>query len=1027
MRNQVPWLALLVFTADELTLSATQLNGDGGLFRNASLGPGITQSQTGTINVKVADVPKILSTVSPITALEPEPSDDMSTDLIFVPAALFSELCTSYDGNGTPTAQTGPDVSRYKYLAHVRDINTTGMADAGVEDNGVFGIVVSHRTGPLSNPQPQPVVAHLVSIEGVESDYMNGKWPIDPSQTPYVALSSLHSWTFITLPEKSFNIVTTFQNLGRGANLLRAPDSVISAVDASTPMGGRLKSRLEDGYTLTRYRTATGEDSAAIYRGPFTPAPVPYPLMPGHQGQQGSTWLSNSGVDLQIMDPEVGIMDLTYAVAWQLGKTLAVADRVFTTALGKLRTSIYNETMNNAKAEILRGRGAYKTWDETVASLATTIPKLKALHRDSGDGGLYGPGGSMGDRWNRARSDPLDLSNHGCLIQDIFGRHANAVGRNLMLSSDGGGTERYDEHNTPASTDWMVVLTWVLDKLFLYSVPAHYLIVDPTYLAPETLRFFHVDRNWTDALIDGALSLGNNLYGVDVVRKAIHGMISEYLYPSTPVTPAPQFPLFGFLMRSEAVTQYPDLKVSIGLKGVSDTAPILRHENLDVAGGVMLCLLDQVPGEPGLQSITFTQPPHQQSFIAGAELDSQNIQTLYKRIFTLQDQKPNPTSWESHVWTRQAPAAACAVANESGVPHSAAVFKWGAQEIPEVRTLLPTAWVKDVNDVLNYYGADSADPSKSVYRDAVPNAALAGLQLNTPIYQLVIGKAAQTSDVSQGSAAVYPFPSFPTRPTTAPSPPRRPSPAEESAALPGMDETEFVHRTKPHPSKQSTRKLEHTQATGSGLHRGPGHGVPLLPPPHSRPSRAPGIGPIFGQPPEDGKSQGPAGAPQYFISCVPIDNDPSQPGIPSGTGIPKDLVFKVVQDPSSVTTRSNYFLESFTVVFQLAGLDPSRLNSCLLDNYTGPGPFMLSNVRFNVLAQPDNDPTHGTCLALRVLPRSTKGSAPPDMCKEMSFIMPVCRVLKHNPGRIPVWVTFKYVSFEAVTSLNYDVLIIAQN
>jgi predicted outer membrane repeat protein len=1021
MRNQVPWLALLVFTADELTLNATQLNGPGSLFANTSLGSGgVIQAQTCTINVPITDVPKILSTTSPINALPVDLSDDKSTDLIFVPTSLFSELFTSYDVNGNSVTQTGPDVSRYKYLAHVRDINTTGMADAGVEDNGVFGIVVSHRTGPLSNTQSQPVVAHLVSIEGVESDYMNGQWPIDASQVEYVAMSSLYSWTFVTLPEGSFDIEKTLVNLGRGVNVLRAPDAVIQGVDTSTPMGVRLQGRLRDGYTLTRYRTATGEVSAAIYRGPFTPTLVPYPLMPGNQGQQGSTWLSNCGTDLQIMDPELGIMDITYSVAWQLGKTLAVSDQAFTTALGKLRTTIFGAAMNNAKGEILRGRKGYKDRKETATSLIKTIPRLNTLHRDTG--GLFGPGGSMTDRWRRTQSEQLDLSYHGPLIGKIFRKHADAVGAKFMMSSSGDGSERYDEQNMPASTDWMLVLTWVLDKMCLYNVPAHYLIIDPTYLAPETLRFFHVDRNWTDALIDGSLSLGNNLAGVDQVRQTIHLMISEYLYPSTPVSPPPQFPLYGFLLHSEAVTQYPDLKVTVELEGVSDdVAPMLRHENLDVSEGVMICLLDQVPGNPGLQSITFTQPPHQQSFIAGAELDEHRIKTLYKRIFTAEGQLPDPTPWGEYQWVRPndpnqpVPPRPQDPPRDQGVPHAAAVFKWGSQPDPEVRTLLPTSWANDVNGVLNYFGANPNDPSNPLYYDAIPNSALAGIQLNNPIYQLVIGEASPSSKMaasrtpsSSDSSASSPFPFPSTAQHAAPHPfdlPHRPVGVAGTSSLAPRCTTEFL--------------------------RDPTHGPPLLPPPHSRPNRSPRIGPLFGNPPEGDNPafQGPAGAPQYKIECLPIDNDPSNPGIPCGTGIPKDLVFKIVQDPKSVTpSSSDYFLQSFTIVLELAGGDPPRWDSCLLSGYTGPGPFMASNVRFNVLVQVENDPLHGRCLALRVVPRSTTGSAKPSMCKEMTFILPVCVILKHNiANRIPVWITPSYVNFPPVTAVDYYIISFPQH
>lgn len=42
----------------------------------------------------------------------------------------------------------------------------------------------------------------------------------------------------------------------------------------------------------------------------------------------------------------------------------------------------------------------------------------------------------------------------------------------------------------------------------LYEVPFSYLVTEENVLPPESLRFFCIDGNWTDALVQGALSLG---------------------------------------------------------------------------------------------------------------------------------------------------------------------------------------------------------------------------------------------------------------------------------------------------------------------------------------------------------------------------------------------------------------------------------------------------------------------------------------------------------------------------------------
>jgi len=42
----------------------------------------------------------------------------------------------------------------------------------------------------------------------------------------------------------------------------------------------------------------------------------------------------------------------------------------------------------------------------------------------------------------------------------------------------------------------------------LVGVPVEYLIPDERLLPPESIRFFYVDRSWTDRLVDGALAVG---------------------------------------------------------------------------------------------------------------------------------------------------------------------------------------------------------------------------------------------------------------------------------------------------------------------------------------------------------------------------------------------------------------------------------------------------------------------------------------------------------------------------------------
>lgn len=108
---------------------------------------------------------------------------------------------------------------------------------------------------------------------------------------------------------------------------LRCPPSVLSAVErptlalddknASKALGLRMVQRLKDGYSLVLYRVQSGEETVGLSRGPLLPV---YPKAPP------STWpySSTNGQDYQILDTVLGVMDISYSSAWQLGRVSRV-------------------------------------------------------------------------------------------------------------------------------------------------------------------------------------------------------------------------------------------------------------------------------------------------------------------------------------------------------------------------------------------------------------------------------------------------------------------------------------------------------------------------------------------------------------------------------------------------------------------------------------------------------------------------------------------------------------------------------
>lgn len=127
----------------------------------------------------------------------------------------------------------------------------------------------------------------------------------------------------------------TFRSLVKTLGLLRAPDGTIEGLKNE-----RVCKRAKDGYSLVRYIAQTGEETVAFTRSPFTPTIVQHPLR--------SSWaLSSCGTDLEILDRQLGVTDITYSVAWQLGKTMALADHPFSAALARVKNHILEEGMKN--------------------------------------------------------------------------------------------------------------------------------------------------------------------------------------------------------------------------------------------------------------------------------------------------------------------------------------------------------------------------------------------------------------------------------------------------------------------------------------------------------------------------------------------------------------------------------------------------------------------------------------------------------------------------------------------------------
>jgi len=167
----------------------------------------------------------------------------------------------------------------------------------------------------------------------------------------------------------------------------------------------------------------------------------------------------------------------------------------------------------------------------------------------------------------------------------------------------------------------------------LVGVPFEYLVPDARLLPEESIRFFYVDRSFTDRLVDGALAVGK----VGTREQAHHQAQEPSLRAALDRTErvvrilqrgaapfaqarqqaagdaAPAQVATGFLLRSAAVANWPDMEVRAFVRAGTGNVPALqplntlRLERLQTS--VLVALFDGVPDR-----VTCEEPHHAVTF-----------------------------------------------------------------------------------------------------------------------------------------------------------------------------------------------------------------------------------------------------------------------------------------------------------------------------------------------------------------------------------------------------------------------------
>lgn len=300
------WLTVLLFDEDDvaahpglnLTPQSTTM---GDLFPKQACG-------TSTLGDNYSYFNKATDT----SELEPGQTPGANIQTIDVPLSLFWEIA--------------PTIADLCLMAHVREVSLkekptmTGVSDIG-EPVGQFSIVFGNRLPQAS----KKTSAFLVSLEGCENflpSDENGGAPANNEfdGSKFLRLAVLKSWSFYSTGQQA-TFVDQMLELNERTSGNEPPDAENTNLRLTyTGTEPVVKNALNMGYVPLNTELRTGGKTVSWYRGPLVPYSITNPSL---------KFPIASADQALVYDPTTGMLDLSYATAWTIGRMVALQDAAF--------------------------------------------------------------------------------------------------------------------------------------------------------------------------------------------------------------------------------------------------------------------------------------------------------------------------------------------------------------------------------------------------------------------------------------------------------------------------------------------------------------------------------------------------------------------------------------------------------------------------------------------------------------------------------------------------------------------------
>ncbi|MBM7166948.1 hypothetical protein JQK87_00605 [Streptomyces sp. G44] len=457
----VPWMALLLFREGELPEDPHAVGlVKGGTVRqllDRGLGPG---------------KPPAL----PAGSVRPDEYDEQCATIL-VPQAVFDAV--------------KPLPAEMGFLAHLREggrpdaDHIRAGADPEPDEGELNAVLVTNRFPAATGGCH---VVHLVSLEGFD------QLLTAPAPTEDVRLVSLASWSFTTEVDSGTGFGDLAHHLATADGTTPRPeDELRLRVPASGPANSagpqkEALDRMGGGAVALPQRLETGERTLAFYRGPLTAQPAQD--LPG----PAATRLGSAGEALIYLQ-QYGVFDTAYAAAFTTGRTLALADAEFRTALLEFRSAARTAARRLASHPQLAASAVTAlTGRDLTAPLAFEAFDRLLTGGDARSGGA---------RLTQALDQAGPQVRAGLRRTAVRARRSPGDARAVLAQP---GVAHLLTQAAP--DDFAKVTAWLDALRRLEMLSLSHLVPDPRALPAESIRFAYLDPAWVQAAVDGALSVG---------------------------------------------------------------------------------------------------------------------------------------------------------------------------------------------------------------------------------------------------------------------------------------------------------------------------------------------------------------------------------------------------------------------------------------------------------------------------------------------------------------------------------------